>query len=248
MQLISGNVECGSCHNPHVQNIDSSRNSSSSTIRTEMPNALCLACHNTTPTGTGMGLAAAQAKMRVAAQAVGSPAPSTSSTDKTQETRWHTGATAFTPSRPTVSPARLRWAATRRLLREWAGCPLASYTTLRKNGCLSCHTTHNATPASLLRGPNDQACINCHSGGSNVSPPAPNIYAEMASPKINHSITTANGNNTHSAHESDLLNHNRHATCVDCHNPHGTKQVGLSFPAPPVIRASQEWSCGNQRD
>lgn len=72
-----------------------------------------------------------------------------------------------------------------------------------------------------------------------MSPPAPNIFAEMTSPKISHSVTPANGNNSHSANESDLLNHNRHATCVDCHNPHATKQVGLSFSAPPVIRASQ---------
>ena len=47
VQLINGNVECRSCHNPHVQNIDPSNpnflviNNSSS--------ALCLACHSTVP-------------------------------------------------------------------------------------------------------------------------------------------------------------------------------------------------------
>jgi hypothetical protein len=62
----------------------------------------------------------------------------------------------------------------------------------------------------------------------------------MAAPKISH-VTAANANNTaHSARESEVLNHNRHANCVDCHNPHGTKQVGLNFPAAPLIRASQQ--------
>ena len=246
VKLISGNVECGSCHNPHVQNIDPNGNFLViNNSDTNSPNALCLACHNTTPTGTGMGLAAAQAKMRVAAQTmVGSPAPSTSSTDKTQRNplaQWSDSIHAIAPNR-VASAASL--GGYTQVAKRMGGMSLSSYTTLRKSGCLSCHTTHNATPASLLRGSNDQACINCHSGGSNVSPPAPNIYAEMASPKINHSITTANGNNTHSAHESDLLNHNRHATCVDCHNPHGTKQVGLGFPAPPVVRASQSGVVG----
>jgi hypothetical protein len=61
----------------------------------------------------------------------------------------------------------------------------------------------------------------------------------MAKPNISHAVITATGNHSHSARESELLNNNRHATCVDCHNPHSTKQVGLSFPQPPLIRLSQ---------
>jgi predicted CXXCH cytochrome family protein len=116
---------------------------------------------------------------------------------------------------------------------------MGPYTTLRKNGCLSCHTSHNTATKVLLRGPDDQTCLACHSGGSTVSPPAPNIAVEMATPKISHVAIATTGNNAHAAREGGLLNHNRHAACVDCHNPHSTKQVGLSFPEPPLIRPSQ---------
>jgi hypothetical protein len=45
--------------------------------------------------------------------------------------------------------------------------------------------------------------------------------------------------NPHDAAENTLLNNNRHATCVDCHNAHGSEQVGV-FPLPPLIRVSQK--------
>ena len=86
----------------------------------------------------------------------------------------------------------------------------------------------------MLRGPNEQDCIACHNGGSNLSPTAPNVFAEFA--KISHPFTT--GNNTHDAAESALLNQNRHATCADCHSGHADQRVA-SFPPPPLIRVSQ---------
>src|SRR5215472_18005542 len=61
----------------------------------------------------------------------------------------------------------------------------------------------------------------------------------MMAPKLSHAGSSATGTNSHLPNESELLNHNRHATCADCHNPHGSRQVGLSFPAPPEIRPSQ---------
>ena len=238
VQLINGNVECGSCHNPHVQNIDPSADF---LVINNSESALCLACHSTIPSGSGMGLTASQANTRSAAQAkLGSASPGNSTSAKGQRNpldQWRDSIHATAANRiPTkMSPGGYTQVTSR------IGRPttLNAYTTLRKSGCLSCHTTHSATPPSLLLESNDQTCINCHSGGSNVSPPAPNVYAEMALPKIAHSATAANGNNLHSPNESDLLNHNRHATCADCHNPHATKQVGLSFPLPPAIRPSQ---------
>jgi len=236
VKLINGNVECGSCHNPHVQNIDPSgdflviNNSTGSS-------ALCVACHSTVP--TGMGMAAAQAKMRAGAQAtLGSTTPGAASTSKNQRNplgQWRDSIHAIAPNR--VATQTLPSGYTQ-VARRTGRTSLTRYTTVRSSGCLACHTSHNAA-SSLLRGANDQTCITCHSGGTNVSPPAPNIYAEMTSPKISHSITAANGNNLHTANESDLLNHNRHATCADCHNSHAAKQAGLSFSVPPIIRASQ---------
>jgi len=81
----------------------------------------------------------------------------------------------------------------------------------------------------------------CHNGGSNVSPAAPNVFAEYQAPKIGHPFPV--GNNPHDAAESVLLNQNRHATCVDCHDAHATQQVP-TFPIPPVIRASQNLIAG----
>ena len=117
---------------------------------------------------------------------------------------------------------------------------LGNYETVGGDACISCHAPHNAAgPARLLRGPNEQACIACHNGGSNVSPTAPyaNVFAEYAAPKVGHPFPATS--NAHDAAESALLNNNRHATCVDCHSEHGSQPVGV-FPPPPLIRVSQK--------
>ena len=53
-------------------------------------------------------------------------------------------------------------------------------------------------------------------------PTIANVYAEFS--KISyHPYPSVN--NTHDTAEAILLNNNRHATCADCHNPHGAQQV-----------------------
>jgi predicted CXXCH cytochrome family protein len=47
VQLIHGNVECGTCHNPHSQSID--KQSPNFLVRDNLKGALCLACHETKP-------------------------------------------------------------------------------------------------------------------------------------------------------------------------------------------------------
>jgi hypothetical protein len=79
--------------------------------------------------------------------------------------------------------------------------------------------------------------VACHSGTKNVSPAAPNIFAELAAPKISHSFPSS-GTNSHQANESALLEHNRHATCADCHNSHSSTRLA-NFTPPPAIRSSQ---------
>ena len=112
---------------------------------------------------------------------------------------------------------------------------LGGYPTVAQNACDSCHMIHNATGAArLLRGANENDCINCHSGGANVTPPVANVFAEFS--KVAHPFGTTTS--THDANEAVLLNQNRHATCVDCHNPHSANQV-TSFLLPPAIRVSQ---------
>src|SRR5208282_92901 len=103
------------------------------------------------------------------------------------------------------------------------------------NACASCHMEHNAPGAvHLLRSKNENDCLPCHGGANNLSPAVANVAAEFS--KSAHPFVTAGG--SHDAGESALLNHNRHATCVDCHNPHSARRVGAFLP-PPGIRASQ---------
>jgi predicted CXXCH cytochrome family protein len=224
--LIKGNVECGSCHNPHVENIDSS---SDFLVIDNSQSALCLACHNTIPSGSGMGLGSAPA-------ATGA---STALNARNPLANWTASIHATSTNRVATQPSLV----VGDIRRSNRSATLGPYTSMRKNGCLSCHESHNSSKG-LLRGADDQACLICHNGGSNVTPPAPNIYAEMSLPKVSHTPTNPVGNNAHSAHESDLLNHNRHANCVDCHNAHATKRVELAFSAPPLIRASQSGVVG----
>jgi predicted CXXCH cytochrome family protein len=223
VQLIKGNVECGSCHNPHVQNIDPS---SDFLVINNSQSALCVACHNTIPSGSGMGMTTPSAS--------GPSNTASTATERNLLGRWGDSIHA-TATNAITGPAILaNAAATTKLSRS----SLGPYTTIRKNGCLSCHEDHNSA-RGLLRGLDDQDCLDCHNGGNNISPAAPNISAEMSAPKIGHTPPVAAGNNQHSTHESDVLNHNRHANCVDCHNPHSTKRIGVTFATPPLIRASQ---------
>ena len=124
-----------------------------------------------------------------------------------------------------------------------AAAQLGSYTTVATDACISCHTPHNAgSGARLLRGQDEQACISCHNGSTNVAMAAnTNVFAEYASPKVGHPFPTST--NPHDATENTLLDNNRHATCVDCHSSHGSQPV-QTFPGAPLIRVSQKNTLG----
>jgi predicted CXXCH cytochrome family protein len=229
VNLINGNVECTSCHNPHVQNIDPNSNF---LVINNSNSALCLACHSTTPSGSGMGMAAAAQTARISA---GAQVTGRATNHTNPLEGWKASIHAITSNRVAgqVSVDAYSTGA------EISGkrVTLGPYSTVAQNGCLSCHTPHNAkSQASLLRGPSDQACIVCHAGGQNVSPAAPDVLAEMSLPKVGHSFPQAT--HPHQANESALLNQNRHATCVDCHNAHSSDRVGV-FAGPPDLRPSQ---------
>jgi len=125
-----------------------------------------------------------------------------------------------------------------------ASAELGAYTTVAQFACVSCHVPHNAASASaLLRTTTPptanwdaatQSCANCHAGGSNLQTQIANVYAEFA--KTGHPFPL--GSNTHDPAEPAVLTNNRHATCVDCHNPHSSFQV-TTFGNAPAIRASQ---------
>jgi predicted CXXCH cytochrome family protein len=193
VQLINGNVECTSCHNPHVQAIDTvSRNF---LAKDNSSGQLCLACHDPSRTASSQVNPLAD---------------------------WATSAHA-------VSTAKLS---------TQAG--VGSYTTVGTAACIGCHAPHNAAGAArLLRGSNEQDCIACHNGGSNISP-APtytNVFAEYATGKVGHPLPSSTY--PHDAAETTLLNNSRHATCVDCHSAHGSQTLSV-FPDAPLLRVSQK--------
>jgi predicted CXXCH cytochrome family protein len=193
--LVNGNIECTSCHNPHVQSMD--QLSPNFLLIDSSNGQLCLTCHDPNRVMTG--------KQNLLTGWVGNI---------------HATATNKT------------------LLQANVG----SYPSVAQNACLSCHAPHNALGGTrLLREPNEQDCIACHGGGSNMSPAAVNVFAEFANPKVGHPFTT--GVSVHDAAEANLLNNSRHATCADCHNGHASGRV-TSFPSPPITRASQNGVTG----
>ncbi len=195
IHLVNGNVECTSCHNPHVQARDPI--SWNFLVKNSTNGQMCLACHDPTRQMSG---------------------------HVNPLTDWATSAHALSADK--IAPQAL----------------VGSYTTVAAAACIGCHAPHDATSASrILRGQNEQDCIACHNGGSNISPPAPDVFVEYASPKVGHPFPTSTY--PHDAAEAALLNNNRHATCVDCHNGHGSGQVG-TFPPPPAVRLSQRDAVG----
>ena len=117
---------------------------------------------------------------------------------------------------------------------------VGGYATVAQNACESCHMPHNAKgPMRLLRGADEQDCISCHAG-SNTLPATLNIFTET-SKTGSHPIPSAG--NLHDHNEGTLLNNNRHATCVDCHNPHSSQQTG-AFGMPPAVRPAQAGVAG----
>ncbi len=224
VKLIKGNVQCTSCHEPHVQGIDSSN---MFLVTDNTSSALCLACHLNDP-GQMSGMALHQLRTKSAKLAVGHTG--TSGT-YSPFAGWSTSAHALSTSK--ISK----------------GVNLGNYGTMRRNGCLSCHTPHNAPGGKgLLNAPPQfvanmdaatKNCMTCHNGGSNVSPAIPNVYTEFAK-TTGHPFPT--GSNLHTVDETEVLNNNRHATCVDCHDPHASNPTG-SF-AVTTIRASQKGAAG----
>ena len=202
VKLINGNIECTSCHDPHVQNID--KIAQNFLVRDSSNAQMCLACHDPN---------------RVVQGQVNPLAAWTGSIHQTATNQ--------------VSP----------------DAHVGSYPTVGVNACTSCHMSHDsvaparllrpATPSAPANDPVTQDCMTCHNGGTYLSPAAPNVMAEVA--KIGHPLPA--GNNFHDAAETPVLNNNRHATCVDCHNAHASNQV-ITFPVPPTLRVSQSGVTG----
>jgi predicted CXXCH cytochrome family protein len=222
VKLIKGNVECTSCHEPHVQYIDPVANAF--LVVNNSGGTLCLACHEASPTETDPhGLAQANTSSKV----LSSVAASKTIVKKNALGEWASSAHASTVYKVSKT------------------ANLGHYGDTRRNSCLSCHQTHKAGsgPALLSRPiqalPNvdqvSQNCSSCHNGGSNISPALPNIFTEFE--KANGHPLQSGTTGKHAATETGVLDNNRHSTCVDCHDPHMSRPT-TSFVTT-AIRASQ---------
>ncbi len=107
-----------------------------------------------------------------------------------------------------------------------AGTLFGEYGNVAANACLNCHMPHNApagSSARMLRGSEEAACSQCHSG-INLSPAIANIMGEF-SKTYAHPTTTVSG--AHDAAENAFpLNTSRHSECADCHNSHAAANTG----------------------
>ncbi len=232
VQLVSGNVQCNTCHNPHVEGIDPVQ--LDFLVMNNANSAMCLSCHITQP-----GQISAVRTPVASASAVTSAAV-------TNSTLAGNGRTANQYNPFTQWKQSIHAIAVHKVSKNAKG--VGPYGSVHENACQSCHTSHNAPGGpQLLSGPAPenpnmdavtQNCITCHNGGSNLSPAIPNVFAEFA--KTGHPFPA--GSNKHSSVEDVVLKNDRHATCVDCHNPHSSMQT-VSF-ASTTIRASQNGAIG----
>ena len=231
VKMPGGNIQCTTCHNPHVEALDPV--ALNFLVINNSGSALCLACHQALPSSTDPH-SMAQLRSQIEAR---------------------TGTTAGTPAgttAPTIRPNMFgRWPLSGHALashRIAKNIHLGPYGNTRENACLSCHAPHKAQGgASLLTGPVQplldmdavtQNCMSCHNGGTTLSPPIPNVFAEFS--KTGHPFQT--GTSKHNNREAAVLNNNRHATCVDCHEPHSSSPT-TSFLTT-SIRPSEEGVTG----
>ncbi len=210
VSLIRGNVECNSCHNPHVQNKDTI--SQKFLVRDDSSGAICLQCHDINRSYSSQGNASLWQKNPLAG--------------------WQNSAHALSTNK--LDPS----------------LKIGNYSTVATNACLSCHAPHNAPgPVELTRAPNEQDCLNCHTKNG-IGPDIQSEYNNAGN--VGHPFPQ--GTNSHDAVEDLLstkvvLNGNRHATCVDCHNSHAAQPVtSFSGLAAPPIRVSQASISGLNSD
>ncbi len=116
-------------------------------------------------------------------------------------------------------------------------------TTVAEYACANCHVSHNSAGAGLLRKTTytvatddntSKACLVCHDGSDKLAQPVRNVLADFQ--KVGHPF--ADASNPHTVGEDTVLNHNRHTTCADCHQPHGSAET-TTFTVAPGLRPSQ---------
>jgi predicted CXXCH cytochrome family protein len=101
--------------------------------------------------------------------------------------------------------------------------PHTAAATVAANGCENCHAPHAAgtKPHLLNFARTEDNCLACHNG--NVA--AKNLVAEINKASAHPVVATSS---LHDAAEGPMTGTSRHATCVDCHNPHATSASSVA--------------------
>jgi len=215
VRLQQGNVECTSCHNPHVQRIDMV--AERFLVRDSSNGALCLACHDPNRNMTGQTNPLAGWHQSVHA----------TSATRVQNLLYSTVAlnACFSCHTDHNAPGA-----------EWL---------LRGAGdqvCLTCHASGmgGASPAAAAL--HNKILASTVTASPQVSP-ALNVAAEYA--KVGHPVATGNDDVpmealTKNKAQTQSLSRNTptQSSCVGCHDPHSTQRV-TNFTAPPAVRSSQ---------
>ena len=114
------------------------------------------------------------------------------------------------------------------------GPRLGPYGTVEENACLNCHRPHRGESsgvAYLLTGKEEAACDACHKGANEFSA-ASNVVKDFGKTYV-HPTVVMDG--LHNPAESTFpLNENRHAECVDCHQPHSSQTSAVAATPPAV--------------
>ena len=215
VKLIKGNIECTSCHNPHVQAID--KVSLNFLVMDSSKGQMCLACHEPDPrtvSNQNNGLAGWTTSIHA----------TSSNAVINQTPPYYVGGYSTVAQNACVScHAPHNAPVSAQLIRSQTVAP---QNPAEEDSCRNCHSG-----GSNVSAPNVLAEFG--PAGQSVTPPA--------GTKVGHPFPTVA--NPHDAAEPALLNTDRHSTCADCHNPHSANQVTI-FPNPPTIRISQTGVAG----
>jgi predicted CXXCH cytochrome family protein len=114
------------------------------------------------------------------------------------------------------------------------------YDTVSLNACGNCHLSHGAAGSLLLVKAEENVCGLCH-GGSNLSPPLPDVMGELEKAYA-HPVTAETG--VHEADEEAFpLTGARHAECADCHQPHASLAL-TGERTPPLLPGALNGTSG----
>jgi predicted CXXCH cytochrome family protein len=245
VKLVNGNVECNSCHNPHVQAID--RVSQNFLVLDSSMGRLCLSCHDPTRTTTGQVNALAGWTQGIHARA-----PNTPSTDA------HVGTYNSVAKNACISchmPHNAQGVA--RLLRP--ATPAAPSLDATTQDCITCHSgglsltpaapdisselnkishplptgtitsNHDPTESAVLNNNRHATCTDCHNAHADSQ-----VLTFPLPPLIRASETNVAGVSASDGITVLAPAVNQYENCLRCHGTSSGKQILPKFGYLPI--------------